>query len=241
MQRCLYGFAVRSLLPGTNEVEARLLYPRGEDSGLYVLDDPGAVLEQLAGFVAAAQIHAQAGDLLPGAGAADSFNDLAFALAGRRQGELFRAEISAGRRAPQEPRPSVGAGMMASLLPDSQARKRALTEHDATLLVEAGAGSGKTALMAGRVALLLACGVAPRDIVAITFTEAASSELLERISRYVSELAAGQIARGAYVRARRRRYPQFSWRRSILQRDRSMSSPAPPSMASASSWSSPIR
>lgn len=36
-------------------------------------------------------------------------------------------------------------------LPDRAARHRALADHDATLLVEAGAGSGKTALMAGRV------------------------------------------------------------------------------------------
>ncbi len=36
-------------------------------------------------------------------------------------------------------------------LPDASARLAALTDHDRTLLVEAGAGSGKTALMAGRV------------------------------------------------------------------------------------------
>src|SRR5699024_338518 len=57
-----------------------------------------------------------------------------------------------------------------------------------TLLVEAGAGSGKTALMAGRVALLLAEGVRPLNIAAITFTEAAASELLSRISNFVEEL-----------------------------------------------------
>ena len=69
----------------------------------------------------------------------------------------------------------------ASVLPDLPARRRALLDHDTTLLVEAGAGSGKTALMAGRVALLLAARVPTREIVAITFTEAAASELRERI------------------------------------------------------------
>src|SRR5580658_404605 len=78
-------------------------------------------------------------------------------------------------------------------LPDAAARRRALLDHDATLLVEAGAGSGKTALIAGRIALLLAGGVPAREIVAITFTEAASSELRERIDRFVSELAEGHI------------------------------------------------
>ena len=77
--------------------------------------------------------------------------------------------------------------------PDAAARHRALLDHDATLLVEAGAGTGKTALMAGRVALLLANGVPPREIVAITFTEAASSELRERIERFVAQLAGDKI------------------------------------------------
>src|ERR1700679_1097261 len=75
-------------------------------------------------------------------------------------------------------------------LPDAAARLTALTQHDRTILVEAGAGSGKTALMAGRVALQIAAGIPPREIVAITFTEAAASELLERIERFVEALRA---------------------------------------------------
>jgi ATP-dependent exoDNAse (exonuclease V) beta subunit len=70
-------------------------------------------------------------------------------------------------------------------LPDSSARRTALTDHERTLLVEAGAGSGKTAIIAGRVSLLIAAGVAPKHIVAITFTEAAAAELLERIEYFV--------------------------------------------------------
>jgi ATP-dependent exoDNAse (exonuclease V) beta subunit len=78
-------------------------------------------------------------------------------------------------------------------LPDAAARQRALLDYGATLLVEAGAGSGKTALMAGRVALMLAHGIRPRDIVAITFTEAAAAELLERIERFVASLRDGTV------------------------------------------------
>ncbi|WP_264583371.1 UvrD-helicase domain-containing protein [Rhodoblastus acidophilus] len=78
-------------------------------------------------------------------------------------------------------------------LPDAPARLTALIDHGRTLLVEAGAGSGKTALMAGRVAVMLTAGVAPRDIVAITFTEAAASELLERIEKFASQLQQGKI------------------------------------------------
>ena len=78
--------------------------------------------------------------------------------------------------------------------PDCPApRVRALLDHNTTLLVEAGAGSGKTALMAGRVALLLAAGISTREIVAITFTEAAASELRERIEGFVNRLARADI------------------------------------------------
>ena len=79
----------------------------------------------------------------------------------------------------------------ATLLPDSAARAAALTDHERTLLVEAGAGSGKTALLAGRVALMVAAGVHPREIVAITFTEAAAAELLERIETMIRDLLSG--------------------------------------------------
>ena len=76
---------------------------------------------------------------------------------------------------------------------DARARIGALTCHERSLLVEAGAGSGKTALMAGRVALLVAAGIAPKHIAAITFTEAAAAELLERIERIVNDLGSGEV------------------------------------------------
>jgi exodeoxyribonuclease-5 len=59
--------------------------------------------------------------------------------------------------------------------------------------VEAGAGSGKTSLMAGRVAVLLASGVAPKHVAAITFTEFAASELSIRIDRFVQTLAKNTV------------------------------------------------
>jgi hypothetical protein len=89
LQRCLYAFAVRTLVAGINEVEGRLLYPKGIDGGLYVLPAPGDVLGQLASFVGAAQRYLLAGDLLPGAGAEDGFNDLAFALPGGAKESYF--------------------------------------------------------------------------------------------------------------------------------------------------------
>jgi ATP-dependent exoDNAse (exonuclease V) beta subunit len=79
------------------------------------------------------------------------------------------------------------------VLSDEKRRKRALTDYSATLLVEAGAGTGKTSLLAGRVALLLASGIHPRNVAAITFTELAASELLQRIQQYVRDLVSGKV------------------------------------------------
>jgi len=75
-------------------------------------------------------------------------------------------------------------------LPDQAARLDALTAIGGTMLVEAGAGSGKTAILAGRIAFLLASGIAPKHIAAITFTEFAASELAIRVERFVTELTA---------------------------------------------------
>ena len=78
-------------------------------------------------------------------------------------------------------------------LADDAARRAAISVHDGSFLVEAGAGSGKTAVLAGRIAMLLAEGVAPRSIAAVTFTEFAASELLIRVREFVDALADGDI------------------------------------------------
>lgn len=82
----------------------------------------------------------------------------------------------------------------AKILKDDGARRAAIVHHNRSILVEAGAGSGKTAVMAGRIAVMLAEGVSPRSIVAVTFTELAASELLARVRDFVADLAAGHIA-----------------------------------------------
>ncbi|MDB5577511.1 MAG: UvrD/REP helicase [Bradyrhizobium sp.] len=80
-------------------------------------------------------------------------------------------------------------------LSDAAARTRALTDFGSTLLVEAAAGTGKTSLLAGRIALLLASGVAPSAIAAITFTELAANELATRVREIVDMLLEGRIPR----------------------------------------------
>ena len=76
---------------------------------------------------------------------------------------------------------------------DAAARKDAIAIHSRSFLVEAGAGSGKTAVMAGRIAMLLAGGSAPKSIAAVAFTEFAASELLIRVQEFVGRLVAGDI------------------------------------------------
>ncbi|MDR7037979.1 exodeoxyribonuclease-5 [Methylobacterium sp. BE186] len=79
------------------------------------------------------------------------------------------------------------------LLADGANRILAISDSERSMLVEAGAGSGKTALMAGRIAMMLASGIEPRSIAAVTFTELAASELATRVANVVVALIAGAI------------------------------------------------
>ncbi len=73
--------------------------------------------------------------------------------------------------------------------PDQAARDRAVADLDTNLLVEAGAGSGKTTLMARRVVALLAAGRAADRIAAVTFTRKAAAELRERVQLELEKTA----------------------------------------------------
>jgi CRISPR-associated exonuclease Cas4 len=68
-----------------------------------------------------------------------------------------------------------------------------MTDFSSILLVEAAAGTGKTSLMAGRVAMMLADGRRPGEIAAITFTELAASQLARRIRETVDTLLSGDV------------------------------------------------
>ncbi|MCY3613848.1 MAG: UvrD-helicase domain-containing protein [Bacteroidetes bacterium] len=81
-------------------------------------------------------------------------------------------------------------------LPDAESRYRALTAIDQSLVVEAGAGTGKTTILAGRIAVLLARGKNPENIVAVTFTESAASELLLRVREYIGRLRQDEFPPG---------------------------------------------
>ena len=64
---------------------------------------------------------------------------------------------------------------------DLAERERAIRDVSSSLALSAGAGSGKTSVLASRIAELLATGTAPSRIAAITFTEKAAGELESRV------------------------------------------------------------
>ena len=73
---------------------------------------------------------------------------------------------------------------------DQTARDQTLHSLDENLFVEAGAGTGKTTALVGRmVALVVDEGVPVEEIAAITFTEKAAAELGDRFRRRLDEVA----------------------------------------------------
>ncbi|NUQ22055.1 MAG: UvrD-helicase domain-containing protein, partial [Gemmatimonadaceae bacterium] len=70
---------------------------------------------------------------------------------------------------------------------DAAARARILTDLDVNLLVEAGAGSGKTTSLVGRMIALVERGTPVERIAAVTFTRKAANELRERLQLGLEE------------------------------------------------------
>jgi ATP-dependent helicase/nuclease subunit A len=98
-------------------------------------------------------------------------------------------------------------GIIALPLPDAPARMRIQAGLDTCLLVEAGAGSGKTSELVNRMVALVASGTTTVDhIAAVTFTRKAAGELRERLQAGLEERlrARGPGGPGVEERARLR-------------------------------------
>ncbi|KAH7688043.1 DNA helicase protein [Dioscorea alata] len=78
-------------------------------------------------------------------------------------------------------------------LNDAQ-REAACADISVPLMIIAGPGSGKTSTMVGRVLTLLQEGIAPANILAMTFTTAAASEMRDRIGLVVGKEVAKELS-----------------------------------------------
>ena len=77
-------------------------------------------------------------------------------------------------------------------------QKAAVGCVDGPVLIVAGAGSGKTRVLTSRIAYILEKGCEPSEILALTFTKKAASEMKERIALMVGERKARRLYMGTF-------------------------------------------
>ena len=80
----------------------------------------------------------------------------------------------------------------APALVDAEARRRIAEDVGRSLVVVAGAGTGKTGALVGRVVELVRGGAPLREVAVITFTEAAAAELGARLSEALDGAVASE-------------------------------------------------
>jgi DNA helicase-2/ATP-dependent DNA helicase PcrA len=94
-----------------------------------------------------------------------------------------------------EPRARRIDGLVDALNPEQRA---AVVHRGGPVLVLAGAGTGKTRVITVRIAKLVADGVPPERILALTFTNKAAGEMAERVAHFLGREAAAAMTVGTF-------------------------------------------
>ena len=80
----------------------------------------------------------------------------------------------------------------------NEQQREAVLHRDGPIMIVAGAGSGKTKVLTTRIAHLLATGVDPFNILALTFTNKAAAEMKERVEIILGNNEARNIYIGTF-------------------------------------------
>lgn len=73
----------------------------------------------------------------------------------------------------------------------------ATSQHSKNLII-ASAGTGKTSTIVGRIAYLLNNGIAPNEILLLTFTNKAAAEMVSRVAEFFGKNVASKIDAGTF-------------------------------------------
>src|SRR5678809_98832 len=80
----------------------------------------------------------------------------------------------------------------------NEPQREAVLHREGPIMIVAGAGSGKTKVLTTRIAHLLATGVDPFNILALTFTNKAAAEMRERVEHILGNNEARNIYIGTF-------------------------------------------